>query len=96
MSSILVDPTSSATGGQFSLAPRRFRDLDGRTVGLLDSSKFNSDHLLDGIADLLTERYAVKDVVRSRMGYFGRPMDQVLADEMADCQHRVSTRVGNY
>jgi hypothetical protein len=55
---ILVDPTSSAAGAQFSLAPRRFRDLDGRTVGLLNSTKYNSDHLLDGIADLLVERYS--------------------------------------
>lgn len=55
MSSILVDPTSSTASGRFSLAPRRFRDLDGRTVGLLNSTKFNSDHLLDGIAELLAE-----------------------------------------
>jgi hypothetical protein len=95
MSSILVDPTSSAAGGQFALAPRRFRDLDGRTVGLLNSSKYNSDHLLDGIAELLTERYAVKDVIRRRKSYFGRPMEQDLADDLASCCDVVVTAIGD-
>ncbi len=95
MDSILVDPTSSATGGQFSLAPRRFRDLDGRTVGLLNSSKFNSDHLLDAIADLLTDRYVVKDVVRRRKSYFGRPVERDLAEEMAACCDVVITAIGD-
>ncbi|HYW27423.1 MAG TPA: hypothetical protein VE953_24845 [Terriglobales bacterium] len=95
MSSILVDPTSSAAGGQFSLAPRRFRDLDGRTVGLLNSSKFNSDNLLNGIADLLVERYAVKDVIRRRKGYFGRPVERDLAEEMASTCDVVITAIGD-
>lgn len=95
MSAFLVDPTSSAAGGQFSLAPRRFRDLDGRTVGLLDSSKFNSDHLLDGIADLLTDRYAVRDVVRRRKSYFGRPVETDLAQEMAANCDVVITAIGD-
>jgi hypothetical protein len=95
MSSILVDPTSSAGSAHFSLAPRRFRDLDGRTVGLLNSTKFNSDHLLDGIADLLTERYAVKEVVRRRKSYFGRPVEQDLAKEMAASCDVVITAIGD-
>ena len=95
MDSILVDPTSSAASGQFSLAARRFRDLDGRTVGLLNSSKFNSDHLLDGIADLLTDRYAVKEVVRRTKGYFGRPVERDLAEEMAATCDVVITAIGD-
>jgi hypothetical protein len=95
MSSILVDPTSSAAGGPFSLAPRRFRDLDGRTVGLLNSTKYNSDNLLDGIADLLVERYSVRDVVRRRKSYFGRPVEQDLAQEMASCCDVVVTAIGD-
>ena len=95
MSSILVNPTSSGSGGQFSLAQRRFRDLDGRTVGLLNSTKFNSDHLLDGIADLLSERYAVKDVVRRRKSYFGRPVETDLAKEMASTCDVVITAIGD-
>jgi len=95
MSSILVDPTSAATDGEFSLAPRRFRDLDGRAVGLLNSTKFNSDHLLDGIADLLSQRYAVKEVVRRRKAYFGRPVEPELAEEMASCCDVVITAIGD-
>ena len=95
MSSILVDPTSASPGGEFSLAPRRFRDLDGRTVGLLNSTKFNSDHLLDGIAELLTERYAVREVFRRRKAYFGRPVAPELAEDMASCCDVLITAIGD-
>ena len=95
MDSILVDPTSSAEAGQFSLAPRRFRDLDGRTVGLLNSSKYNSDHLLDGLADLLTDRYAVKEVIKRTKSYFGRPVERDLAEEMAATCDVVITAIGD-
>jgi hypothetical protein len=95
MCSVLVDPTSSTPPVQFSLAPRRFQDLDGRTVGLLNSTKFNSDHLLDGIGDLLRERYPVREVVRRTKPYFGRPVPDDVAEEMASCCDVVITAIGD-
>jgi len=95
MSPILVNPNSSIAAGRFSLAPRRFRDLDGRTVGLLNSTKLNSAHLLDGIADLLVERYSVRDVVRRRKETFARPVDDDLAREMASTCDVVITAIGD-
>jgi hypothetical protein len=95
MGSVLVDPTSSTTLVPFSLAPRRFQDLDGRTVGLLNSTKFNSDHLLDGIGDLLRERYSVREVVRRTKPYFGRPLPDEMAEEMASRCDVVITAIGD-
>ena len=95
MSSVLVDPTSSTAQAPFSLAPRRFRDLDGKTVGLLNSTKFNSDHLLDGIGDLLRERYTVREIVCSRKPYFGRPIPDDLAQELASRCDVVITAIGD-
>jgi hypothetical protein len=95
MGSVLVNPTSSTTQAPFSLAPRRFRDLDGKTVGLLNNTKFNSDHLLDGIGDLLQQRYSLRGIVRSRKSYFGRPIPDDLAREMASSCDVVITAIGD-
>lgn len=94
--SALVDPTSAHTSSAFSLAPRRFRDLNGKTVGLLNSTKFNSDHLLDGIAELLGQRYSLKGLVRERRrGSFGTPIAEDHAREMAERCDVVITAVGD-
>ena len=95
MSPVLVDPTSSGGESPFSLAPRRTRDLDGKTVGLLNSSKFNSDHLLDGLADLLQERYSLGEVVRVRKPYFGRPVPDDIARDLASRCDVVITAIGD-
>ena len=95
MGSVIFDPTSSTAAAQFSLAERRFRDLDGRTVGLLNSTKFNSDHLLDGIGELLCERYSVREVVRRTKPYFGRPVPDDMAAEMASGCDVVITAIGD-
>ncbi|HLH69294.1 MAG TPA: hypothetical protein VKY90_09760 [Candidatus Dormibacteraeota bacterium] len=83
MNSVLVSPTPSSEAHQFSLAPRRIRDLGGRTVGLLDSGKFNSDRLLEAVADLLKDRYAVGEIVRRRKPTFSRPVPEEMAQELA-------------
>jgi hypothetical protein len=91
----LVDPTSSQSSSTFSLAPRRFRDLNGKTVGLLNSTKFNSDHLLDGIGELLGQRYSLKGLVRDRKRSFGTPIPEDHAKEMAEQCDVVITAVGD-
>jgi hypothetical protein len=91
----LVDPTSAHTSSGFSLAPRRFKDLNGKTVGLLNSTKFNSDHLLDGIGELLGQRYALKGLVRDTKRSFGTPIPEDHAKEMAEQCDVVITAVGD-
>jgi hypothetical protein len=93
--SLLVDPTSSADARSFSLAPRRHRDLAGTRVGLLNSSKYNSDNLLDGIGELLQERYGVRELVRDRKPYFARPVPEDQARELAARCDVVITAIGD-
>jgi hypothetical protein len=95
MGSVLVDPTGSSAAATFALAPRRFRDLNGKRVGLLNSTKYNSDNLLDGIADLLRERYAVSDVVRARKPTFARPIPDEQARDLAARCDVVVTAIGD-
>jgi hypothetical protein len=95
MSDVLVDPTGSSAAGPFQLAPRQLPDLDGKIVGLVNSTKFNSDNLLDGLGEALSERYALKEIVRDSKPYFGRPIPEDQAREIASQCDVVITAIGD-
>lgn len=95
MSSVLVNPTSSSASAAFALAPRRHQDLNGKTVGLLDNTKYNSDRLLDALGELLEQRYQVAGLVKERKPYFGRPVPDDQAKALAERCDVVVTAVGD-
>jgi hypothetical protein len=94
---ILVNPTPrrASSDTSFRLAARTSRSLEGKVVGLLDSTKRNSDHLLDGLAELLMARYGVKEVVRESKPYFGNPVPDDQASSLAKRCDVVITGVGD-
>jgi hypothetical protein len=95
MSPVLLNPTGRSAEVETPLAPRRLRDLNGKTVGLLHSTKHNSDRVLDGLAELLQERWAVKKIVRQRKPTFARPVPMDQAKALADQVDIVITGVGD-
>lgn len=95
MSERFVSPTAPTKPTTFSLAGGRPGDLNGRRVLLLNSTKFNSDHLLDGIGELLAERYRLKELIRERKPYFGRPIPEEQARELAERADVVVTAIGD-
>jgi hypothetical protein len=95
MSDVTVPPTGPTKPTSFSLAGRRPGDLDGLRVLLLNSTKFNSDHLLDGIGELLARRYHMKELIRERKPYFGRPIPEEQAKELAERTDVVITAIGD-
>ncbi len=95
MSPVLLNPTGISAESESSLAQRRVRDLDGKTIGLLHSTKHNSDRVLDGIAELLEERWAVKKVIRERKPTFARPVPADQAKALADQVDVVITGIGD-
>lgn len=97
MDTYLVSPTAqpAANAAGFALAPRALSSLDGKVVGLLDSTKRNSDHLLDGLGTLLSQRYAVKELVREAKPYFGNPVPDDQAAALARRCDVVITGVGD-
>ena len=40
--------------------------LEGLTIGFLDNTKHNFDHLVDGIGQVLTERFKAKRIVHTK------------------------------
>ena len=95
MPTILLNPTGQSLEEMSALAPRRFRDLDGKTIGLLHSTKHNSDRVLDGLSELLEQRWAVKKVVRQRKPTFARPVPNDQARALAEEVDIVLTGVGD-
>jgi hypothetical protein len=92
----ILDPTSVSPDKRYELAPRRLRTLDGATIGLLDNSKLNAAPLLAAIGDLLKERYSIKStVVRTKGHGFSYPVEEPLAEEMAEQCDAVIAAIGD-
>lgn len=95
MSPVFLNPTGRSDEAEVPLAQRKLRDLNGKTVGLLHSTKYNSGRILDAVAELLEERWAVKTVVRQRKPTFARPVPMDMAKELAERSDVVITGIGD-
>ena len=96
MGDVLANPTYvSATPADFSLAARSVRDLQGKTVGLLNNTKYNSDTLLDALGGLLQAEHGVKELVRQAKPHFAKPVPDDLAKELATRCDVVVTAIGD-
>ena len=56
----LLDPTVEANTQSIAYVDRP-RSLDGKRVGLIENTKFNSDRLLQKIGDLLKAEYGAAE-----------------------------------
>ncbi len=64
---IVLSPEGRAqTSAAKVAAVPRFRDLQGKVVGLLDNSKPNADKLAERFAELLKKEYGVAKVISRR------------------------------
>ena len=58
--------------------------LDGLVIGLLSNNKPNSELLLRDVADLLKQRYAIKDVVEANKGSHRVPAPAEMIADLAE------------
>jgi hypothetical protein len=79
---------------QSTLAPRGYTTLSGLSLGLLINGKRNSDHLLNDIAELINERYRLKEVVSQYKPSHGRIAPGHMHDALAKCNVMV-TAIGD-
>jgi hypothetical protein len=77
MGYIVLDPTDEPVKTSFTLAPRPDK-LKGKTLGVIDNGKKNSDYLLKGILEKLRarEELAGHFYVRKPSVSHGIPADQ--------------------
>ncbi|MDA0768953.1 MAG: hypothetical protein BZY79_02760 [SAR202 cluster bacterium Casp-Chloro-G4] len=78
---VTLDPRDSSPAKTEGIAPRS-GSLDGKVVGLLSNNKPNSELLLRGVADLLKEKYNVKEVVEANKGSHRIPAPPEMIDDL--------------
>jgi hypothetical protein len=79
---IILDPTAAA--GLSTQAPWRALDtLQGKTVGFIDNSKPNFNHLADDLAQLLVARHGAASVIRRRKLSASIPASESVLDEIS-------------
>lgn len=59
----ILDPVTDFDSNDGVMAPR-LDTLNGKVVGMYQNGKLNAGKLLDLIADILSERYDLKGIVR--------------------------------
>jgi hypothetical protein len=77
-----LDPRDEAQPSQAVLATRP-ASLDGRVLGLLSNNKPHSEDLMRMIANIIGERYSLKEVVEYNKGGHQWPADPSGLEELA-------------
>ena len=81
----VFDPTTSPKEQALRYAPRP-TSLQGKKVGLVENTKFNSDKLLLKIGKILQEDYGVQGVMLRRKRSSGVPAhEEIIRDILAEC-----------
>ncbi len=77
----LLDPTFEAAPQSVAYAPRP-ASLQGKRVGLIENTKFNSDRLLQKIGDILKAEYGVAETHMWRKRNSSVPADEAIIAEL--------------
>jgi len=81
----VFDPTTAPKEQALRYAPRP-TSLQGKKVGLVENTKFNSDKLLLKIGTILQEEYGVQGVMLRRKRSSGVPAhEEIIRDILAEC-----------
>jgi hypothetical protein len=81
----IFDPTITPKEQALRYAPRP-ASLQGKKVGLVENTKFNSDKLLLKIGKILQEEYGVRGVLLRRKRSSGVPAhEEIIHDILAEC-----------
>ncbi len=77
----LLDPTNEAEPQAATYAPRP-ASLEGKRVGLIENTKFNSARLLQKIGDILQAEYGVAETRMWRKANSSVPADETIIAEL--------------
>ena len=77
----LLDPTLDATPQALAYVPRP-ASLQGKRIGLIENTKFNSDRLLQKIGEILKAEYGVAETRMWRKQNSSVPADDAIIAEL--------------
>jgi hypothetical protein len=91
----ILDPTGSADAPRAATLAPRVRELSGLRLGLLDNAKPNAGLVLATLADQLRAQHHVGEVTTYNKSYFGTPVEEDRAREIAQSCDAVIAGVGD-
>ena len=91
---LLYDPTARRQP-EAREEGRKLETLSGKVVGFIDNAKPNFNHLVDELADLLTQRHGVARVVKVRKRSASIPADVHMLESVASQCDLVITGSGD-
>ena len=77
----ILDPTTEAAAQSIAYAPRP-ASLEGKRVGLIENTKFNSDRLLAKVGDILKAEYGAAETRMWRKHNSSVPAHQEIIEEL--------------
>jgi hypothetical protein len=91
----ILDPTGQSERDRSAILAPRIRDLIGIRIGLLDNAKANAARVLETLAEQLRAQHHVGDVSTYTKSYFGTPVEEDRAQEIARSCDAVIAGVGD-
>jgi hypothetical protein len=91
----ILDPTGQSDRGRAAVLTPRLPDLGGIRLGLLDNAKPNAALVLRTLADQLRAQHHVGEVSNYTKSYFGTPVEEDRAQEIAQSCDAVIAGVGD-
>jgi hypothetical protein len=92
-STLVYDPTALSENATLPLM--KLGDFAGKVVGFIDNAKPNFDLLVQDMADLLTGKYGVSEVIVRRKRGASMPADDAVIAELAEKCDLVITGMGD-
>ena len=91
----ILDPTGQAEQDRSTVLAPRVPDLSGIRIGLLDNTKPNAARVLQTLAEALRAQHHVGEVSTFTKSYFGTPVEEDRAQEIAQSCDAVIAGVGD-
>jgi hypothetical protein len=91
----ILDPTGQPDAARVATLAPRVRDLAGLRLGLLDNAKPNAALVLETIAAQLRAQHHIGEVTTYTKSYFGTPVEEDRAREIAESCEAVIAGVGD-
>jgi hypothetical protein len=91
----ILDPTGQSERARNATLAPRVHELRGLRLGLLDNAKANAARVLETVADQLRAQHHVGEVTTFTKSYFGTPVEEDRAQEIAQSCDAVIAGVGD-
>lgn len=85
----VLDPRVDPEGEALRMAPA-LSSLDGAVVAMLDNAKIGTERFFDFAAEILSERYGVREFIRRRKPDATRPVTKEMLAEMSGADALIS------